>query len=83
MVPLCIPLSALYGLWYGLSRLVGMPAFQGLRGCGVPVGKVFASTMLLPLLLGISIIDLVGNRVGLRPGLTSRFVTKWYPNLWK
>jgi len=83
MVPLCIPLSALYGLWYGLSRLVGMRSFQGLRGCGVPVGKVFASTMLLPLLLGISIIDLAGNRAGLRPGLTSRFVTKWYPNLWK
>lgn len=83
MVPLCIPLSALYGLWYGLSRLAGMPAFQGLRGCGVPVGKVFASTMLLPLLLVVSIVDLVGNRVGLRPGLTSRFVAKWYPNLWK
>jgi len=83
MVPLCIPLSGLYGLWYGFSRLAGLPAFQGLRGCGVPVGKVFTSTMLLPLLLGISIIDLLGNRIGLRPGLTSRFVTKWYPNLWK
>jgi glycosyltransferase involved in cell wall biosynthesis len=83
MVPLCIPLSALYGLWYGLSRLVGMQTFQGLRSCGVPVGKVFASTMLLPVLLVVSIIDLVGNRVGMRPGLTSRFVTKWYPNLWK
>ncbi|PJB32610.1 MAG: hypothetical protein CO109_03600 [Deltaproteobacteria bacterium CG_4_9_14_3_um_filter_65_9] len=83
MVPLCIPLSALYGLWFAVSRRAGMATFNGLRGCGVPVGKVFASTMLLPLLLGISIVDLVGNRVGLRPGLTTRFVTKWYPNLWK
>ncbi|MGZ8441161.1 MAG: glycosyltransferase family 2 protein [Candidatus Deferrimicrobiaceae bacterium] len=83
MVPICIPLSALYGLWYGITRRFGLPTFQGLRGCGVPVGKVFASTMLLPLLLAVSIVDLVGNRVGWRPGLTTRFVTKWYPNLWK
>jgi glycosyltransferase involved in cell wall biosynthesis len=83
MVPLCIPLSALYGLWFGFSHLVGIRTFQGLRSCGVPVGKVFASTMLLPLLLALSIVDLAGNRIGLRPGLTSRFVTKWYPNLWK
>ncbi|HWS15851.1 MAG TPA: glycosyltransferase family 2 protein [Candidatus Methylomirabilis sp.] len=83
MVPLCIPLSALYGLWYALGRLVGIPIFQGLRSCGVPVGKVFASTMLLPLLLAVSIVDLAGNRVGLRPDLTSGFVRRFYPNLWK
>jgi hypothetical protein len=83
MVPLCIPLSALYGLWYGLGRLVGIPVLQGLRGCGVPVGKVFASTMLLPLLLAVSIVDLAGNRIGLRPDLTSGFVRRFYPNLWK
>jgi hypothetical protein len=57
--------------------------FEGLKGCGIPVGKVFLSTMMLPLLLVISIIDLAGNRVGWRPGLTSGFVKKWYPNLWK
>ncbi|MEK6697171.1 MAG: hypothetical protein AABY98_08465, partial [Candidatus Deferrimicrobiota bacterium] len=80
----CMPLSALYGVLYFLMRsLFGVRVFEGLKGCKVPVGRVFLSTMLLPLLLGISIIDLAGNRVGLRPGLTSRFVTKWYPNLWK
>ncbi len=80
----CMPLSALYGVLYFLLRsLFGIRVFEGLKGCGIPVGKVFLSTMMLPLLLGVSIIDLVGNRVGLRPGLTSRFVTKWYPNLWK
>jgi glycosyltransferase involved in cell wall biosynthesis len=80
----CMPLSALYGVLYFLMRsLFGIRVFEGLKGCGVPVGRVFLSTMLLPLLLVVSIIDLVGNRVGLRPGLTTRFVTKWYPNLWK
>jgi glycosyltransferase involved in cell wall biosynthesis len=84
MVLTCIPLSALYGVLYFLVRSVfGIRVFEGLKGCGIPVGKVFLSTMLLPLLLVVSIIDLVGNRVGLRLGLTSRFVTKWYPNLWK
>jgi len=84
MVLTCMPLSALYGVLYFLMRSVfGIRVFEGLKGCGVPVGRVFLSTMLLPLLLVVSIIDLVGNRVGLRPGLTSRFVRKWYPNLWK
>jgi len=80
----CMPLSALYGVLYFLMRsLFGIRVFEGLKGCGIPVGRVFLSTMLLPVLLGISIVDLAGNRVGMRPGLTSRFVTKWYPNLWK
>ncbi|MDP2657142.1 MAG: glycosyltransferase family 2 protein, partial [Candidatus Deferrimicrobium sp.] len=76
----CMPLSALYCVLYFLMRsLFGIRVFEGLKGCGIPVGRVFLSTMLLPMLLGISIIDLVGNRVGWRPGLTTRFVTKWYP----
>jgi len=80
----CMPLSAFYGVLYFLVRsLFGVRVFEGLKGCGVPVGRVFLSTMLLPLLLAVSIVDLVGNRIGMRPGLTSRFVTKWYPNLWK
>lgn len=80
----CIPLSAVYCVLYFLVRsLFGIRVFEGLKGCGIPVGRVFLSTMMLPLLLAVSIIDLVGNRVGLRPGLTSGFVTKWYPNLWK
>ena len=84
MVLTCMPLSALYGaLYFVLRSLLGIRAFEGLKGCGIPVGKVFLSTMMLPLLLAVSIIDLVGNRIGRRPGLTSRFVEKWYPNLWK
>ncbi|MGE5283390.1 MAG: hypothetical protein ACM3OG_00290, partial [Actinomycetota bacterium] len=84
MVLTCIPLSALYGVLYFLMRSVlGIRVFEGLKGCGVPVGKVFLSTMLLPLLLAVSIVDLVGNRAGLRPGLTTGFVKKFYPNLWR
>ncbi len=80
----CMPLSAFYGLLYFLLRfLVGIRSFEGLKGCGIPVGKVFLSTMLLPMLMVISIVDLVGNRIGWRPGLTAGFVKKWYPNLWK
>ncbi|MFA6148311.1 MAG: glycosyltransferase family 2 protein [bacterium] len=84
MVLTCMPLSALYGALYFLLRsLFGIRVFEGLKGCGIPVGRVFLSTMLLPLLLVVSIIDLVGNRIGRRPGLTTGFVKKWYPNLWK
>jgi len=82
MVPVCIPLSALYGLWYGATRRAGLETFRGLRGCGVPVWSVFASTMLLPVLLLVSIADLVGNRIGLHPDLTTGFVRKFYPNIW-
>ena len=80
----CMPLSAFYGVMYFLLRsLFGIRVFEGLKGCGIPVGRVFLSTMLLPLLLVVSIIDLVGNRIGFSSRLTSGFVTKWYPNLWK
>ena len=84
MVLTCIPLSALYGVLYFILRsMFGVRVFEGLKGCGIPVGEVFLSTMLLPLLLIVSIIDLVGNRVGLRPGLTTGFVKRFYPNLWR
>jgi len=84
MVLTCMPLSALYGVLYFLMRsMFGIRVFEGLKGCGIPVGKVFLSTMMLPMLLVVSIIDLVGNRVGLHPGLTTGFVKKFYPNLWR
>jgi glycosyltransferase involved in cell wall biosynthesis len=79
----CMPLSVLYCVLYFMSRAAGIRSFEGLRGCGIPVGKVFFSTLLLPALLVISVIDLVGNRLGIRPDLTSRFVRRFYPNLWR
>ncbi|MCL5884530.1 MAG: glycosyltransferase family 2 protein [Deltaproteobacteria bacterium] len=78
----CMPLSVLYGLSYYLMLGVGIRSFEGLRQCGIPVWRIFFSTILLPILLVVSIIDLAGNRCGLRPDLTSGFVKKCYPNLW-
>jgi glycosyltransferase involved in cell wall biosynthesis len=78
----CMPLSVLYCALYFVLRAAGIRSFEGLRGCGVPVGKVFFSTMLLPALLLVSIVDLAGNRLGFRPDLTSGFVRRFYPNLW-
>jgi hypothetical protein len=78
-----LPLSTLYGIGYYTTRAFGIRAFQGLRGCGVPVGKVFFSTMCLPLLLAASIVDLVGNRIGHHPHLTDQVVKSLYPNLWR
>jgi len=83
MVLLCMPLSALYGALYFLLRtLLGTRSFEGLQGCGVPVGKVFASTLLLPVLMAVSITDLVCGRLGFRPNLSGGFVRRFYPNLW-
>ncbi len=76
-----MPLTALYFGWYFLSRLAGVPAFAGLRSCGVPAVKVLGSTLMLPLLLLFSIVDLAGNRIGIRPELTPGFVRRFYPNL--
>jgi glycosyltransferase involved in cell wall biosynthesis len=78
----CMPLSVLYCVLYFASRAAGIRSFEGLRGCGVPVGKVFLSTLLLPVLLVVSVIDLAGNRLGIRPDLTTGFVRRFYPNLW-
>lgn len=77
-----LPLSALYGIGYYAARAFGISAFAGLRGCGVPVGDVLTSTMLLPLLLAVSILDLLGHRLGRHPHITDRFVRRHYPNLW-
>jgi hypothetical protein len=46
------------------------------------VGKVYLSTLLLPALLLVSIVDLAGNRLEFRLDLTSGFVRRFYPNLW-
>lgn len=83
MVLFCMPLSAVYGALYYVLRTIGIRSFEGLQGCGVSVAKVFASTLLLPVLMGVSIVDLLLGRLGLRPNLSGGFVRRYYPNLWR
>lgn len=78
-----LPLTALYFGWYFLGRSLGMNVFAGLRTCGVSEARVLGSTLLLPMLLAVSIMDLAGNRLGLKVGLTSGFVRRFYPNLFE
>ncbi|HEY5996522.1 MAG TPA: hypothetical protein VIU29_05840, partial [Candidatus Deferrimicrobiaceae bacterium] len=78
-----LPLTVFYFGWYYLARIVRVRSFAGLRSCGVPAGKVLGSTLLLPVLLLVSIADLVGRRLGFRPDLSTGFVRRFYPNLWK
>jgi glycosyltransferase involved in cell wall biosynthesis len=78
-----LPLTAFYFGWYFLSRLVGGKSFAGLRSCGVPAAKVLGSTMMLPALLLVSTVDLACGRLGFRPDLSTGFVRRFYPNLWK
>lgn len=80
MVLACMPLSFLYGLWFFVSRTIGIPTFRGLERCGAPPGRIFVSTVLLPFLLVASIVDLLGNRIGVRPNLTTGFVRRFYTN---
>jgi hypothetical protein len=82
MVLAALPLTALYGLWHYLARLLSIPAVQSLSTSGIPVGRILCSVMLLPLLLMLSIIDLVGNRLRLHPDLTTGFVSRHYAMPW-
>jgi glycosyltransferase involved in cell wall biosynthesis len=77
-----LPLSILYGIWYYVGRLFSISFFNSWTRCGIPVRRVLFSTILLPVLLIVSIVDLAGNRLRLRPNLTTGFVRKFYPNLW-
>lgn len=78
-----LPLTLFYFGWYYLALATRIRSFAGLRSCGVPAGKVLASTMLLPALLIASIADLAGRRLGFRPDLSTGFVRRFYPNLWE
>ena len=80
---LSLPLTALYFAWYAVGRAAGINVFAGLRTCGVSEATVLGSTLLLPVLLTVSILDLVGRRLGLKMDLTSGFVGRFYPNLFE
>lgn len=77
-----LPLSMLYGLWYYVARFFSVPALHSLGGGGIPVGSLLLSVMLLPVLLALSIVDLIGNRLRIHPDLTTGFVRRHYSNPW-
>jgi hypothetical protein len=79
----CLPLTILYCLWYYAARLFSISALHSLTSTGVPVGRMLCSVMLLPILLLLSIIDLIGNRLRISPDLTTGFVRRHYANLWR
>ena len=82
MVLAALPLTGLYGLWHYLARLFSIPAVQSLSTSGIPVGRILCSVMLLPLLLILSIVDLMGNRLRIHPDLTTGFVSRHYAMPW-
>ncbi len=78
-----LPLSMLYGVWYYVARLFSVPAFQSLARTGTPVGSLLCSILLLPVLLILSIVDLIGNRLRVHPDFTTGFVHRYYSNPWR
>jgi glycosyltransferase involved in cell wall biosynthesis len=78
MVLVALPLTALYGLWHSIGRLFSIPVVRSLSASGLPLGRLLGSVMLLPVLLMVAIVDSVGNRLGIRPDLSTRFVNRHY-----
>jgi hypothetical protein len=78
-----LPLSMLYGVWYYAARWLSVPSFHSLTKGGTPVGSLLSSVMLLPVLLALSILDLIGNRLHLHPDLTTGFVHRHYLDPWR
>ena len=82
MVLVALPLTALYGLWHSLGRRISIPVVQSLSTSGLPVRRLLGSVMLLPALLVIAVVDSVGNRLGIRPDLSTRLVNRHYKIPW-
>ncbi len=78
MVIVALPLTGLYGLWHCLARRFSLPVVCSLSRSGIPVGSLVCSVMLLPALLGVSIIDLIGKRLGFAIDLSTPFVRRHY-----
>ena len=78
----CLPLSMLYGLWYYVARVFSISALHSLTKGSSSVASLLFSVMLLPVLLAVSIVDLIGNRLGIHPDLTTGFVRRYYSNPW-
>ncbi len=78
MVIVALPLTGLYGLWHWVARRFSLRVVCSLSRSGIPVGSLVCSVMLLPALLGISILDLIGKRLGFAVDLSTPFVRRHY-----
>ncbi len=78
-----LPLSLLYSLWYLLTHACAVPTFHSLTAGEIPVARLLLSIMLLPVLMLRSIGDLIGNRLGLHPDLSTDFIHRHYLNPWQ
>jgi glycosyltransferase involved in cell wall biosynthesis len=78
----CLPLTMLYGAWYYVARLLSVSAIHSLTANRIPVGRMLVSVLMLPVLLFLSIGDLVGNRLHLHPDLSTGFIRRHYSNPW-
>jgi hypothetical protein len=77
-----LPLSALYGLWHVLARRMAVPAVRSVVLSGLPVGVTFRSILLLPVLLAVSIVDLLARQLRLDLDWTSPLVRRHYAMRW-
>jgi glycosyltransferase involved in cell wall biosynthesis len=75
-----LPLSVLYLVWHYVARLFSIPVLHSLTRNGVPVGRLLSSVLLLPVLLILSILDLIAHRLRIPSDLTTGFVHRWYSN---
>jgi hypothetical protein len=78
-----LPLTAFYVGWHAVGRIIGVPVVQSLGRSAVPLGRLFTSVMLLPVLLAVAIAELIGKRAGLRVDLVTAFVRCHYAAVWR
>jgi glycosyltransferase involved in cell wall biosynthesis len=77
-VIVALPLTGLYALWHVTARLFSLRVVCSLSRSGIRVGSLVCSVMLLPALLAVSIVDLLGKRMGIRLDLSTGFVRRHY-----
>ncbi len=78
-----LPLSTLYVSWHAVARQFGLSVVTSLAKSGVPVGSILSSVLLLPILLGVALVDWIGNRLSVCPDLTSRLIPRYYAQSWR
>jgi glycosyltransferase involved in cell wall biosynthesis len=81
-VAAALPLTALYVAWHAAGRALGVPAVRSLGACGRSPARVLLAVLLLPALLGMSVLDLARAPLGMRADPLSRLVRAHYAHAW-